>query len=462
MENFHLHELINAVKGEFLLGDPHLNVDRVSIDTRSIHKGNVYFALIGKNFDGHTFLKEAIDKGASILVISSHNVELGNPFPVMPAIIRVPDTTTALGDMAAAYRRKFKIPVVAVTGTNGKTTTKQMLASILEHRAPVLATEGNFNNQIGLPLTLANLSEKHSYAVVEMGTSYHGEIKRLCEIARPSVGIITNIGVAHLNNFVNQEGVYLEKKTLLESLPSDGCAVLNIDDHYLAQLQDTLPCETITFGLTGKAQISARDLKLWPDYPQFDLVINQQSIHIKMPVYGHFNVYNAMGAAAAAFKLGMTIEEIRAGIESFKPAAMRMEVKELLASNITVINDAYNANPSSMREALSSLFQSFTDREIVMVLGDMLELGVSADEEHRQLGEFLKTQPGGTILFYGPLMHKAFEACDNPDARHFTDMHKMMAELERSLKPGMVVFFKGSRGMKLETAAHKVMSREGK
>jgi UDP-N-acetylmuramoyl-tripeptide--D-alanyl-D-alanine ligase len=460
MENFHLHELINAVKGEFLLGDPHLSVDRISTDTRTIHKGNTYFALSGKNFDGHLFLKEAIDKGASILVISKHDVELGNPFPVMPAIIRVADTTRALGDMAAAYRKKFSIPLVAITGTNGKTTTKQMLASILEQRAVVLATEGNFNNQIGLPLTLLNLSEKHSYAVIEMGTSYHGEIKRLCEIARPSVGIITNIGVAHLNNFVNQEGVYLEKKTLLENLPTDGCAVLNIDDHYLAKLQDTLPCKTVTFGLTGKAQVSVRGLKLWPDYPQFDLVINQQSVHIKLPVYGHFNVYNAMAAAAAAFSLGMTIEEIQTGLQAFKPAAMRMEVKELLANNITVINDAYNANPSSMREAISSLYQSFTDREILLVLGDMLELGVSTEEEHKQLGEFLKTQPNGKVLFYGPLMLKAFEAADNADSKHFTDMHKLLAELERSLAPGMVVFFKGSRGMKLETAAHKVMSRE--
>ena len=461
MENFHLHDLINAVGGEFLLGDPHLNVVRVSTDTRTIHKGDTYISLAGKNFDGHNFLKEAIEKGAAILVISKHDIELGNPFPVMPAIIRVADTTRALGDMAAAYRKKFNIPVVGITGTNGKTTTKQILTAILERRAPALSTEGNLNNQIGLPMTLLNLNAKHAFAVIEMGTSYHGEIKRLCEIAKPTVGIITNIGVAHLNNFVNQEGVFLEKKSLLESLTSGGCAVLNIDDHYLAKLQDTLTCETITFGFTGRAQVSAMNLKMWPGFPQFDLVINQQSVHIKMPVYGNFNVYNAMSAAAAAFKLGFTLEEIRAGIESFKPAAMRMEVKELMSNNITVINDAYNANPSSMREAISSLFQSFTDREILLVLADMLELGVGAEQEHAQLGEFLKAQPGCRILFYGPLMQKAYLAAENADSKHFTDMHKFLAELERSLRPGMVVFFKGSRAMKLETAARKVMGREG-
>ena len=459
MEKIYLRELITAVKGEFLLGDPHSIVSSISIDSRTIRKGNYYFAIAGKNHDGHNFLQEAVEKGASGLIIARNDFEIGNPFPSMPAIVKVQDTSLALGDLASYYRKKWNIPLVAITGSNGKTSTKEMLGSILQQRGNTLKTSGNFNNQIGLPLTLLNLSSEHAYAVIEMGTSFPGEIKRLAEIASPTIGIITNIGLSHLERFKNQEGVLAEKRVLLENLASGGCGVINIDDPYLNGIASSLPCEVITTGIEKEAMVRARKIDVWPDYPKFELVIQGNAVPVTLPVYGKFNVYNALAAAAAAWKLGFGLEEIKKGLETFSAPDMRMEVRNLV-SGITVINDAYNANPSSMRASLSSFVQSFTEKSKIAVLGDMLELGEQAEPEHRKFGEYLATQPLTHIILYGPMMEKALPALAHAPVRHFSDREDMELELKRlvALTPDCVVFFKGSRGMHLEETINRLFS----
>ena len=462
MDNFFLQDIINSTKGEFLSGDPHSPVNNISVDTRSLVKGDHYLALKGRNFDGNDFIKQAIEKKAGGVIISLKviNLDASIPaFPSFPSIIKVKDTLKALGDIAAAYRRKFKIPVVAVTGSNGKTTTKEMLASILNLAGETLSNKGNLNNQVGLPLTLFKLASKYSYAVVELGTSWPGEISRLSDIAAPDIGVITNIGLTHLENFKDADGVFEEKKALIEKLPADGTAILNIDDPYLSGFDPKREC--VTFGLSEKAMVRARNIRLWPDLPSFEADIAGTHVHVRLPVYGRFNIYNALAASAAAMKLGINAELIVKGLENFSAPGWRME-RHLLVSGAVLINDSYNANPSSMREVIESIVQSFQDREKILVLGDMLELGADSASEHKKLGEFVGAQPVSRVIFYGEQMKHAFDAVKDSDAeaRHFLKKEEVLMEIRKHLNSDSVVLFKGSRGMEMEQVVESVISRE--
>ncbi|MBN1823175.1 MAG: UDP-N-acetylmuramoyl-tripeptide--D-alanyl-D-alanine ligase [Endomicrobiales bacterium] len=461
MDNIYIRELVNATRGEFMLGDPHGHVKNISIDTRGIKKGDFFFAISGKNFDGHNFLKQAIDKKAAGLVISRSDVDFGTPAPVnpvFPAIIKVKDTTKALGDLAGYYRKKWEIPVIAVTGSNGKTTTKEMLYSILSKKGPTLSTVGNFNNQIGLPLTLFQIDSSHKYAVVELGTSWPGEIERLTEIAAPEAGIITNIGACHLENFKNKEGVLKEKSSLIDGLPSGGFVVLNADDQYLSRLNPQV--ETIRYGINTKTNVFAADIKLWPGFPEFRLHLNGNVTDIKLPMYGKFNIYNALAAASCAWKLGMGMDIIKSGIESFSLPKMRMEVTTLV-SGAVVINDAYNSNPFSVRESVQSFIQAFPDKNKIVVLGDMLELGSEAEAEHEKLGDFLATQSLSQIFLYGPMMIKAIDGLKGVPAEHYLKKEDLEGELDRHLVSDTVVLFKASRGMHLEEVVENIFGRHG-
>jgi UDP-N-acetylmuramoyl-tripeptide--D-alanyl-D-alanine ligase len=457
MEQIQLQELISAVRGEFLSGDPHSLVRAIVTDGRTLRAGEYFLALAGRNFDGHDFLQQVIEKGAGGIIISRQEFDLGNAFPRFPAVVRVKDTLRALGDIAAFYRRRFSIPVVGVTGSNGKTTTREMLAAILRATGPTLSNGGNYNNLIGVPQTLLQLGPTHRYAVIEMGTSIPGEIGRLAEIAAPDLGIITNIGVSHLENFKSRDGVFDEKSALFRALPPNGCAVINNDDPYLRTAATSLGRECTTFGIENDAQVMARNITLWPSYPSFDLCFGAERLNVTLPVYGRFNVANALAAAAAAWKLGVKPAVIADALRQFVPPKMRMEVHTLV-SGTTIINDAYNANPVSMKESVASLVQTFPDREKIVILGDMLELGPTAADAHRAMGEFLASQPLSRIFLYGPLMRNAQTALQNGAARHFVDKDDLASALKGCLSPGAVVLFKASRGMAIEKIADNIVS----
>ncbi|OGS34926.1 MAG: hypothetical protein A2293_06680 [Elusimicrobia bacterium RIFOXYB2_FULL_49_7] len=459
MENITLRELISAINGQFVIGDPHSTIRGISIDTRTIHRGDFYFAITGKNFDGHNFVKQALEKGASGIVITRHDIDLGNPFPAMPAVVKVADTFSALGNLAKYYRRKWQIPVVGITGSNGKTTTKEMIASILGQKGQLLKTEGNLNNQLGLPLTLLKMTGQDYCAVVEMGTSFPGEIQRLADIACPSIAIVTNIGMAHLERFQDQEGVFNEKKMLYAGLPPDGCAIVNVDDPYLTRLTSSLPCEVITIGIEHDAIVRAFKVDLWPGKPQFELKIENESISVSLPIHGQFNVYNALAAAAVGWKMGFDLLQIKNGLEAFQSAGMRMEAKTLV-SGVTVINDAYNANPSSMRESLTSLVHSFPEKDKIVVLADMLELGEQSELQHQKLGEFIASQPFAKVFLFGPQMEHALRALYSLNVKHFLNREKLETEIKQSVTPGSIVFFKGSRGMRLEDTLQRLFAED--
>ncbi|MFH1369328.1 MAG: UDP-N-acetylmuramoyl-tripeptide--D-alanyl-D-alanine ligase [Elusimicrobiota bacterium] len=450
MENIFLSELITAVKGEFLLGDPKSVISSISIDTRTLRKGDFYFAVKGRNYDGHNYLIQAIEKGVKGIVVSKKEIDIGNPFPAPPAIICVQDTQKALGDLAHYYRSKWKIPVIGITGSNGKTTAKEMLASILRQKGHAVSNAGNFNNQIGLPLTIFNLSLFHEYAVLEMGTSYPGEIQRLAEIASPTIGVITNIGSTHLENFITPENVFAEKYKLIESLPQGATAILNADDPFLSKAAATAKTEVITFGIEQKADVTCGNLKLWPGNPTFDLIAGgKKIISIILPVYGRFNVYNALAAAAVAWKLKMSPEMIRNGLETFIIPNMRMNVVNMM-SGVTFVIDAYNANPTSMKEAARTFVETFPDRDKILVLGDMLELGPGSEQEHRDLGEFLGSLPLNQILLIGPMMKCAYSVLGQEKSKYFENKDDLVRELKGCITSRNVIFFKASRGMHFE------------
>lgn len=451
-----MSELIEATKGEFILGSPHTVVTNISTDSRTARKGDFFFAIVGKNFDGHDYLKEVIKKQAAGLVVSKKDLDLGQDLGGFPSVVIVEDTTKALGDLAGYYRRKFNLKVIGITGSNGKTTTKQILSSILNQVAPCLSSEKNFNNQLGVPFTLFGLTGKHRFAVVEMGTSFPGEITRLSDIGAPDLGIVTNIGFSHLENFKDLNGVYQEKIQLLRALPADGFGIVNADDTYLKNVSKDLKDGKITtFGIDSKADVTASEIKLWPDLPSFTLTAQGKSFPVQLPVYGRFNIYNALAAAATALKLNVNLDTIKKGIETFKPVGMRMETFDLM-SGAVIVNDAYNANPSSMRESILSFIQTFPDKERIVVLGDMLELGDVSEAEHTRLGEFLESLPLSRIFLYGPRIKAAAEKLGDSAIDYFDDKDELATSLKGVISQDTVILFKASRGMKLEEVIEKV------
>lgn len=467
MESFYLKDLIKAVNGKFLLGDPNLLVKSVSIDSRTVKKGQFYFALKGKNFDGHDFIKECIEREAGGIIYSREDIDLAKPFPRFPSIIKVEDTLIALGDLAKTYRKRCeKTKVVGITGSNGKTTTKEILASILDKKGKTVWNKGNFNNRIGLPLSVLNLQLDTEYAIFEMGTSLNGEIKILSDIIAPDAAIITNIGHSHLETFISPTGVFKEKRALFDSVAADGFVVINADDDILKGISQKTYSKAITFGLYGGADVYARNITLWSDKPKFELNIAGEVVEIIMPVKGKFNIVNALGAAAVAYGLGLSMKEIKAGIESFTPPAMRMEAAET-DSGTVLINDAYNANPSSVKEAILGVCECYPDSEINLVLGDMLELGEKSCEYHSELGKFINDLPKVyNVYLLGNMTEHTKNAINKKPVYRASDSEELLDLLKKSNNtPKTVYLFKGSRGMKLEEAYNafkKLLDRKEK
>jgi UDP-N-acetylmuramoyl-tripeptide--D-alanyl-D-alanine ligase len=317
----------------------------VSTDTRTLQVGQLFVALRGPNFDAHQFLAQAADAGA-VAALVEHDVAASMPF------LKVSDTRAALGQLAASWRAQFSLPVIAVTGSNGKTTVKEMIAAILAKAGPVLATQGNLNNDIGVPLTLFDLGDAHRCAVIEMGANHPGEIASLCGIARPTIAAITLCAPAHLEGFGSVEGVAKAKGEIIAGLPGDGTAVLNADDPYLDLWRGLAGTRSVvTFGLGSGADVSARiNGAADPDRSRFQLLTGQGEADIDMPLPGRHNIMNALAAAACTLAAGVALDAIRDGLNGMLPVKGRLVVKHL-RSGARLIDDTYNANPSSLRAA---------------------------------------------------------------------------------------------------------------
>lgn len=470
-------EIVKATGGE-LLSENTSSFAGVSIDSRTISEGEVFFALRGRKFDGHDFLEDALLKGDGAVIDSKHHL-----LSKGKAIIYVKDTLRALQDLAHFLRLKRNIPVIAVTGSNGKTTTKEMTYTILSRRFRVLKNEGNLNNHIGLPLSLTRLAPDDEVVVLELGMNAKGEIKRLCEIAAPSHGVITNIGSAHIGELGSFNSIRSAKLEILQGLT---VAVLNADDNFLmegyklAAEQQGFDGRAVTFSVNNDSHVRAENVFAIDSGSKFTLRLEDgKSAAIILNIHGLFNVYNALAASAVCLSLGITLEEIKTALESYEAFPMRFEV--IKVGKVTLVNDSYNANPSSMEESLKELIRMSGKGRTVAILGDMFELGEFSEKAHRAIGKMISYIGINVFVAVGEMMsHAAKESqsestClparqartekirnqkSKDDLQLATYTFKNSDEVTQSIsdiiKHGDVVLIKGSRAMGMEKIVERI------
>jgi UDP-N-acetylmuramoyl-tripeptide--D-alanyl-D-alanine ligase len=446
---FALRDILDATGGK-LISAPRDNivVEGISADSRTIKKGELFVAIEGTNYNGHDFVNDASRNGAVAAVVSRADLRADI------ALIQVSDTLKALGDIATFNRKRFDTPVVAITGTSGKTTTKEMIASALAVKFRILKNRGTENNFIGLPLALVNLNCQYDISILEMGTSRKGEIENLTRIASPNTGIITNIGQGHLESFGTKECIFKEKFKLIEHLPPTGLAILNLDDPMLslAKQKKNIKCKLVSFGINNP-NCDYRAGKIVANRDHISFLLNTRE-PFKIRAVGRHNVYNALCAIATARSFGLDYESIRQGLNNFQTPPMRMYLRNL--NGISIIEDCYNSNPQSMQAAIQALSDFETEGKRIVFFGDMLELGKESDRLHYYIGLLLAKSKIDILVTVGKLscetLQGAIEAGIN---REFTLSFSCIEEAAKGfpwdvLEPGDVVLIKGSRMMQME------------
>lgn len=432
-----LSEAARAVDGRY--SGVNVAFRGVSTDTRQLEAGALFVALQGPNFDGHEFIETARERGAAAAAVS-------RPCDSALPQLEVADTRLALGRLSAYWRNKFSLPVIAITGSNGKTTVRAMTEAILSGCGRALSTHGNLNNDIGLPLTLARLGADDEFAILEMGANHPGEIDYLAAIARPSIAVVTNAGPAHLEGFGDIEGVARAKGELFARLGPDGTAVINADDAYAPLWRDLAgDCRVLRFGLDAPADFSAD----WDgDVQGSDLRLRtpQGDIAIRLPLPGRHNVMNALAAVAVSQAAGAGLDAVKAGLEALSPVAGRFNIK-CLPGDITIIDDTYNANPESLQVALDVLASAAGDRWLV--LGDMGELGADAAALHAEAGRRARAAGVTRVYAVGELAREAATAFNGPGAA-CDSMEELLAALRGELSGPLHILVKGSRRMRME------------
>jgi len=422
----------------------------VSTDTRTIARGDLFVAITGPKFDGHEFLSTAAEKGAAGALVS-RAVQTSLP------CVQAEDVRLAFGRLAAHWRQKFAIPVVAVTGSNGKTTVKNMIAAILSERGPTLATQGNLNNDIGVPLTLLRLRASDRYAVIEMGMNHPGEIDYLTRLTHPTVALVNNAAAAHLAGLGSVAAVARAKGEIFAGLADEGIAIVNADDEHAGLWRRlAAPHRVVTFGLDQPADVSAT-FALDATGSTIQLRTPQGGISMRLSLLGRHNVANALAATAATQAAGASLADIQAGLEKLKSVSGRLEVTRGL-HGARVLDDTYNANPGSLAAGVEVLKSAGGER--VLVLGDMGELGEAAAEIHRQVGRLAKQLGIEHLYAVGPLAREAAETFGE-GAQHFTDHEALIAALGKRLRADMTVLVKGSRLMKMERVVAGIVDGDG-
>jgi len=455
-----LEEVKKAIKATVEKFSTEEFITGVSTDSKKISPGDLFFAIEGPKFDGHDFVCEALEAGAAGAVISREIPD--KACGRNKVIFEVKDTVTALGDLARHYRRGLATTVIAITGSNGKTTTKEMVYHLLKDEKVAVKAEKSFNNYIGVPLTIFRIEPSHDYAVIEMGVNRPGEIGRLADIASADIGIITNISETHLEGLVNVLGVALEKAQLLDCLGEKGTGILNKDDPWCQKVAARCAGKIIWFGLAGEADVFATRIRQKKNSLTFML---NDNFEIEVPVIGRYNVYNALAAIAVAKREGLQQEEIAKRLKTFTPPEMRMQ--RLSFKGAQIINDAYNANPKNMECALWELSQMKAAGRKIFVCGDMLELGQFSRDLHRQLGQRI-AGAGVEVLFTVGTESKEAALSANKSGISFSNIFsfensKEAAEKLRSfLREGDLVLLKGSRMMRLEEIVKDLTVRKSR
>lgn len=451
LEPLSLSQLTEALQGRLVGADARF--DGVSIDSRKIAPGQLFVALAGPRFDGHDYLDEVAAKGAVAALVQREV-----PGSSLPQLL-VADTRLALGQLGALNRRAFRHPVAAITGSSGKTTVKEMLASILGTRGPVLMTRGNLNNDLGAPLTLLELAPEHTAAVIELGANHVGEIRYTVGLTQPQVVLINNAGTAHVGEFGGPEKIVEAKGEILEGLGEGGIAVLNLDDKAFGTWKQRAGNHAVlTFALSNPAaDFHASDIAHDErGCPSFTLHAAQGSVAIQLNLLGTHNIANALAAAAAAQTFGVSLQGIAEGLNNVQPVKGR-SVAQMTAGGIRVIDDTYNANPTSMCAAVDIL-AGFSGRT-VLVLGDIGELGQWAEEGHRQVGDYARGKVDA-LYAVGPMMAHAVKAFGQ-NARHFTNQADLIAAVRGEQAINTTILIKGSRSAAMENVVAALCDSSG-
>ena len=456
-----LEHILEATGGKLIQKGSADGCTGVSTDTRTLEKGDAFVAIRGPHFDGNKYAAEAASKGARVLVLTS-NVEVSNDV----AVIRVKEGERALGDIAAWWRKKFKVPCVAITGSNGKSTTKEMIAAIVSSLGPVLKTEGNFNNLVGLPLTIMRWSDEHKVAVLEMGMNAPGEISRLTEIADPHVGVVTNVTAAHLEKLRTVDKVAAAKGEIVEAMDPRGTIVINDEDPWVRAMGSRFAGNVISFGMQNDSTVKfGHMISEGLDSMDLTFTIGDEERTVHLPVPGAHNVMNALAAFAVGHALEIPVNTMIDNFTRFRPMAMRFENVQL-TNGVRVVNDSYNANPQSMMAAFRTVGGAKRAGRFIAVLGDMYELGEQAIQLHRDVGA--AAAEAGVDELYRMGDHAEDVAAGaahgglNGARVHVTDtMDELVAGVTETMQAGDVILIKGSRAMKMERLAEHLKREIG-
>ncbi|MBI5195010.1 MAG: UDP-N-acetylmuramoyl-tripeptide--D-alanyl-D-alanine ligase [Nitrospirae bacterium] len=469
-------DIIEATGGRLISGGTG-SFTGASIDSRTINKGELFFALKGPKFDGHDFLPDVVLKGAGGAVVDRNTRFKIQDLSDLPTglaggrqnprftIIAVEDTLKALQDSAHFLRIRRDLPVIAVTGSNGKTTTKEMIYRILSSRYRVLKNEGNLNNHIGVPLSFMKIEPDDEAAVLEFGMNAPGEIRQLCEMMTPAYGVITNIGPAHIGRLGSLEAVRSAKLEILDGIQT---AVLNADDDFLMQGVKGFKGRMVTFSINNDAHVRAENVAVQDTGSRFTLAIRENArVKVHLHTHGVFNIYNALAASAVCYSLGMTAGEIKTALEKYRAFSSRFEV--IKSGGVTLINDSYNANPQSMKEAIKGLGSFKGGGRLVAVLGDMNELGEFSGELHRTIGGEVTAAGIDVFVAVGKMMSLAAEEGQRqrngrkiltPEIYKFNEVSDARQGILDIIRQGDTVLVKGSRSMTMEKIVEKIRGRE--
>lgn len=459
MQKMTLKEIAEAVNGTCDPRWEEISISSISSDTRQITPECLFVAFKGERFDGHTFIEKAFALGAVAALSNDAGVDK-DAFDGKP-IIYVEDTLLAFGALAAYYKEKFPVFTVGVTGSVGKTSTKEMIYAVMNQKYKVLKTEGNFNNQIGMPRTLFALDSSYKGAVLEMGMCYPGEISYLTHIAKPDLGVITNIGVSHLENLGSRENILKAKLEILEGMPEHGKLIANADNDMLQTVREQLGDRVLWYGMEQPADITAKEIRQIGDATAFTICYQGEEYAASIPAIGVHNVYNALAGFLVGIQIGLSPAEIIESFQNYRNAGMRQRISD--QNGIKLIEDCYNASPDSMNSAIQVISSISCTGKRVAVLGDMLELGKDSGQMHYEVGQKAAASQIDELFCYGEEAKAILQgALDNGMERvsHFTDPDALAEALKENLSKGDAVIFKASRGIHLEDVIAKVFEKK--
>ena len=462
-----LRDILEATGGTLLTGKQSIGFTGINTDSRQIQAQQCFVCLSGDTHDGHQFIPAVIEMGVRGVIVERAALDqslLARLADSHTACIAVKDTLVALGDLAAFLRQRSGLSVMALTGSNGKTTTRTMITHVLSRQFKVLSPFGNFNNLVGVPLTLLRIEAAHEWAVLELGMNRPGEIGRLGEICSADIGLITNIGPAHLEGLGSLEGIMEAKGELIETISADGSMIFNADDPLVMRLAPRAHCQTVLFGQAPQADVRASSLKPDPQGVSFQLHLPAGKCQIHLPLPGLFNVSNALAAAAVGMCLQIPLDDIQAALQSFTPVHGRLNLLEL-PGEIHLIDDTYNANPASVTAAISTLKDISGKSRSIAVLGDMLELGQSSAALHRHVGMYAGQCNLNKLFITGQFAQDLAQGAQasgmSPENIFCGAKEEIFEQLVKIVAPNDWILVKGSRGMRMETLVQALKAKHG-